>query len=215
MKSNIKIIVVLAAASMAFGFLPLTSCEKSIEGCNGNELNTSPKSTERYVYGIFDHTVGAPQLGIALEEVATQIEKYAYSELGNDIVLEMLDIACTNPKEAMLHLSYFDITNDISVNQWIDLECEAKGDTLVYYTDKPGPGLWNVSKYTCTGKCSQMCKITTEKEGDIKIKKCTPCPDEMEDRACIGETSNVDVLTYVVNLIAKLSPFKDIFSKAS
>ena len=196
---------------MAIGTLALVSCEKGLETTQESMTTSNLKKTDKLVYGVFVHSTGVLDLGFCFEEMVFEIEQYAQIELGKEIVVEQLEIEDYNGEEPMFHLSYFDVSKDISVNQWVDLNTEDTGDTIFYYTDKPNPGLWNISKFTCTGKCQTPCKVEKVKEGDETIKRCSNCPDEIEGHVCVGETHLVDVISYVFDQIAKLSPFASLF----
>ena len=100
------------------------------------------------------------------------ISGYALDSLKTDIVVEQFKIEDYDSNEPMLHFAYFDVSKDISVNQWIDLGVVQHGDTTVYYTAAPNPGFWNISVFTYTGKCNTECHVI--KDPNTKEKSCAP-----------------------------------------
>ena len=205
-----KKLVCAIAVIMTIGSIILVSCDKE-GGASTNK--TLIKSIEKsyLVCGVLNRNTGIIDYGFNFEDFASHVENYASDSLGRKIVVEKLEIEDYETSEPMLHFAYFDVNMECSFNQWVDLETETDGNNILYYTAEPQPGLWNINVFTCTGTCNKECKIIKDKE--TKEKSCSPCDDNVQDHACIGNTSSVDVISYVFDQIAKLSPFANLLGK--
>lgn len=199
---------------MIVGFIcciSLTACNKEKMSEDTACQNIKSQYNGRVICGVYYKSTNTISYGFLFEEMATQAEKIVLDSLNMDIVVEQFEIEEYETDEPMLHVAYFNVTEDVSVNQWIDLEFEQHGDTTVFYTAEPNPGLWNVSVFTCTGVCNHQCKIIKDKETKMKI--CSPCTDNIEGHKCEGRTTSVDVLVYVIDLVSKLSSFTSLLGQ--